>query len=267
MHLNQSISNNNFAFMIYNDLTDIHSVDYDISSSSLKLSRAVKNDRSFKSSTFAGFRVYGSCNGIFLISIAHQFIRIGLWNPSTGEYKDLPESFPKYPKCPPPIFNVVFWLGYDISRDDYKVIRYPYYQSSNLSGIMSDVCVYSLRTNSCKMIQDVPYRIFGSVYPKNFCDDGIFLNGAIHWLGKHVSDVASRLSLRIVSFDLANDEFKMFQLPDVILDTNSKRLGAFEDCLCIYHVNKDNYIDLFTMKEYGVKESWTKMFSIIDQPI
>ncbi|KAF5191850.1 F-box protein cpr1 [Thalictrum thalictroides] len=236
-----------------------------LSSSSLTLSRAVKIDHPFKS---AGIHVYGSCNGIFLIRFFHQFHRIGLWNPSTREYKDLPQNFPKYPKHPPPFFEVVFWLGYDASRDDYKVIRYPYYHKYSISwAIMSDVYVYSLRTNSCKKIQDVPYYIFGSVYPNLSCDDGIMLNSALHWLGRHFLDSESGFSLIIVSFDLASDEFKNLQVPDVVLDTKLKRLGVFEECLSIYHVNKDNCIDVFMMKEYGMKESWTKKFSITDQPI
>ncbi|KAF5180594.1 hypothetical protein FRX31_029818 [Thalictrum thalictroides] len=80
----------------------------------------------------------------------------------------------------------------------------------------------------------------------------------MHWLGN---------LLQIVSFDLANDEFKGLLLPDVLRHDKSKRLGIFEECLCIYQVNMDSYIDVFIMKEYGVKESWTKIFSINDLQI
>ncbi|PIA45898.1 hypothetical protein AQUCO_01600268v1 [Aquilegia coerulea] len=249
MHLNQSISNNNFAFMVYYYYfnTHIYSIDCDISSSSFKLNRAVKINTPFKTP----FRIYCSCNGIFLVCVSYKLRRICMWNPSTGEHKDLSDELPKISKLPSPWYS----LGYDLSRDDYKVIIKYYNKDTR-----SDAYVYSMRTNSCKRLQDVPYIIYGVVYPPCISfDSGIFLNGAIHWLGNHIYEFL----LRIVSFDLANDEFKDLQLPDVLFDNESKRLGVFEECLCIYHFNEDiRYIDMFMMKEYGVKESWTKLFSI-----
>ncbi|PIA30402.1 hypothetical protein AQUCO_05600087v1 [Aquilegia coerulea] len=257
LHLNQSISNKNFAFMVHNSSTDIYSVGCDISSSLFKLNKAVKINNPFRA-----FHIYGSCNGIFLmVRNLSNVYRVCLWNPSTGEYKEISNQLPKMPANP--FLRMEYWLGYDLSRDDYKVIRMGTYHR----GTITDVYVYSMRTNSCKRIHDVPYFVLGLVaYPHLSSGGGILLNDAIHWLGNPVSN-ANGFLLTIVSFDLANDEFKGLQLPDVLLDTESKRLGVFEDCLCIYHVNKDSYIDVFMMKEYGVKESWTKMFSINDQPI
>ncbi|KAF5180595.1 F-box protein cpr1 [Thalictrum thalictroides] len=255
LHLNQSISNYNFAFMVCSNFKVVFSVDFDISSSSFKLKKPVKIDCPFEA-----FQIYGSCNGIFLVCIFLRSYKICLWNPTTGEYKDLSDTLPKNPKHTQPFLHVVYWLGYDLSRDDYKVIRMSYYHK----GTITDIHVYSLRTNSCKKFHNVPYFILGLVYPKYSNSGGIHLNGAIHWLGKHVSDTNDFL-LRIVSFDLANDEFKdLLLLPNVLLNDKSKRLGIFEECLCIYQVNKDSYIDVFIMKEYGVKESWMKILSIND---
>ncbi|PIA45861.1 hypothetical protein AQUCO_01600243v1 [Aquilegia coerulea] len=223
-------------------------------SSPFKLNSAVKIICPFRIHS-----IYDSCNGIFLVRVSCKFNRLCLWNPSTGEHKDLSDELPKVPKR----LNILYCLGYDLSRDDYKVIM-----AYNHEGTIRDVYVYSMRTNSYKRFQNVAYVIFGVVEYQNISSGGgggILLNGAIHWLGNHVSN-KNRFFLRIVSFDLSNDEFKDLQLPDITLHTKWKRLGEFEECLCIYHVNKDSYIDVFITKEYGVKESWTKIFSINDLP-
>ncbi|KAF9615930.1 hypothetical protein IFM89_027176 [Coptis chinensis] len=43
-----------------------------------------------------------------------------LWNPSTKEYRELPEAFSKYQSK---YFNVVYGFGYESTHDEYKVIR------------------------------------------------------------------------------------------------------------------------------------------------
>ncbi|PIA45896.1 hypothetical protein AQUCO_01600266v1 [Aquilegia coerulea] len=239
--------------------------DISSSSSSVKFNKAVVIERPFISSKPV-FSIHGSCNGIFLITTFHRFERICLWNPSTREYKDIAEQFsntPKYPRELYPFICIGYWLGYDLSMDDYKVIRIAYHHNIDT---VSDAYVYSMRTNSCKRIQDIPYRIYGVVSGVNFSHDGILLHRAIHWLGNR-GLMTDRFPLRIVTFDFTNETFNDLQLPDDVLYSRSIRLGVLEDCLWIYSLNKDNHIDMFVMKEYGVKESWTKMFSITDQSI
>ncbi|PIA50248.1 hypothetical protein AQUCO_01300767v1 [Aquilegia coerulea] len=270
LHLHQHIRNNN-SFLIYNCTGKIYSVDYDILSLSFNLNRAVMVNCPIQLKPKSeDFTIYGSCNGILLIGVLNRFTdeykRICLWNPSTRECKNL---------CPPlarehnDYSSLVYCLGYDISTDDYKVIRYRYDESHCK---ISDVCVYSMRSNSWKRIQDVPYNIYNAdgVIDGSFNGRyGMLLNGVIHWLGMYAS--VTSYSQRIVSFDLAKDEFSDLQLRGIVRETGSriwKQLGVFEECLCIYLVNKkNNKIDLFMMKEYGVEESWTKMFTISDQLI
>ncbi|KAF9623839.1 hypothetical protein IFM89_005424 [Coptis chinensis] len=48
------------------------------------------------------------------------FMAFYLWNPSTKEYRELPEAFSKYQSK---YFNVVYGFGYESTHDEYKVIR------------------------------------------------------------------------------------------------------------------------------------------------
>ncbi|KAF9611552.1 hypothetical protein IFM89_032952 [Coptis chinensis] len=72
------------------------------------------------------------------------FMAFYLWNPSTKAYRELPEAFSKYQSK---YFNVVYGFGYESAHDEYKVIRIR----------------------------------FSNGRPHEY--GGIFLNGAIHWLG------------------------------------------------------------------------------------
>ncbi|KAF5199866.1 hypothetical protein FRX31_010547, partial [Thalictrum thalictroides] len=202
--------------------------------------------------------IHGSCNGIFLITAFYQYERICLWNPSTREYKDISEQFSKTPKYPSELYEyewIGYWLGYDLSTDDYKVIRIAYHYNYNAACIC-DVHVYSMRTDSCNRIQQyIAYTIYGVVPFDSACTPGgILLNGAIHWLGKHASTC-----WKIVTFDLANEDFKDFQLPGDVVSSKSIRLGMFEDCLCAYNVNKDNYYMVkFKLKETSISPSFVE---------
>jgi F-box interacting protein len=63
----------------------------------------------------------------------------------------------------------------------------------------------------------------------------------------------------IVSFDLGNECFQEVLLPDNFgeADKTTFYLSDFRDCLCI--ISGD---DVWVMKEYGNKNSWTKLFNI-----
>jgi hypothetical protein len=39
-------------------------------------------------------------------------------------------------------------------------------------------------------------------------------------------------------------------------------LGMLRDCLCIFHSSNGWFFDVWIMKEYGNKESWTKLYRL-----
>ncbi|PIA45862.1 hypothetical protein AQUCO_01600244v1 [Aquilegia coerulea] len=225
--------------------------------------------------------ILGSCNAIFLVGVyvrgvgpwypcslertSAVFEVLGLWNPSTREFKELPDFLWKFIKHRPLCGNIAYGLGYDSLMDDYKVIRILYYYDSKVYE--SDVHVYSVRTNSYKRIRDVPYFI-----PRRHNHpaivSGMFLNGAIHWLGISLART-SNLSLRIVFFNVENEEFGEIQLHDQFnsyMITQALELGVFEGCLCIYRFDNCIYrfdsADGYIMKQFGADDSWTNMLSL-----
>lgn len=80
------------------------------------------------------------------------------------------------------------------------------------------------------------------------------LNGALHW-ATHTHG-GERV---IAAFDLLEESFKHVPLPAGL--SLSIYIGVLGDCLCLLelHAFSDNR-EFWVMKEYGVKESLTRVF-------
>ncbi|XP_059630872.1 F-box protein CPR1-like [Cornus florida] len=87
-----------------------------------------------------------------------------------------------------------------------------------------------------------------------------FLNGALHWL------VKPRV---IACFDLSKEVFSEMSLDGIRggneIDLSFRKLGVLEECL--YAVSLSNgvngrLVEVWLMKEYGVKASWSKFITI-----
>ncbi|KAF9622034.1 hypothetical protein IFM89_029318 [Coptis chinensis] len=84
----------------------------------------------------------------------------------------------------------------------------------------------------------------------------VFVNGALHWEGnRHESKI-------IVSFDIVDEVFKEVPLLDYKEDEFHIIVGVLGGCLCVVCGFSSLRVDVWLMKVYGVKDSWTKMFSI-----
>ncbi|CAI8596281.1 unnamed protein product [Vicia faba] len=85
---------------------------------------------------------------------------------------------------------------------------------------------------------------------------GKHVSGTINWLAflrGHHSD-----PLFIVSFDLDKESYQKVFLPGEINVFNlTLTLSVLRDCLCIIYDH-----DVWVMKEYGIKESWSKLFNL-----
>ena len=103
-----------------------------------------------------------------------------------------------------------------------------------------------------KKLQDQEYP-FGVVYTNQ---DGKFVSGAINWLTS--IDPHRQSAGFIVSFDLEKESCQKVLPPDDEgVDTSNLILGVLRDFLCIISGN-----DVWVMKEYGIQESWTKLFTL-----
>ncbi|KAL6218618.1 hypothetical protein ACLB2K_011828 [Fragaria x ananassa] len=142
----------------------------------------------------------GACNGLVCVKYPcndGDSKAIMLWNPCTRDYKVLPK--------PPLVIhstfsNYVYGFGYDPANDDYKVIWGLTCDSNDAKEIM--IHIFSLKTGSWRTIKDTDYvRVITC--------EGLFLNGALHWLYCPPNGGSG-----ILSFDLGVEKFqKTIPLP------------------------------------------------------
>ncbi|XP_055809425.1 F-box/kelch-repeat protein At3g23880-like [Solanum dulcamara] len=192
-------------------------------------------------------RFIGSCDGLICLSVENSLI---LWNPSTRKWKKLP----KEPVFMNQDYCCTYGFGYDEFNDDYKLVLVYSSKIKNIGN--NEFKVYSLKTNSWKRIKAF---VNGYVYSNS----GVLLNGIIHWDSRPHCDFNVDNS-KIVYFDLVNEKQGKLDLPSydeneyVHWDLMSSKESLFGFC----HCECQGAVDIWIMKEYGVKESWNKFASV-----
>lgn len=183
----------------------------------------------------------GSCNGLVCVVLeTGDFI---LWNPATRDAKGLPKPIDVDIDVDRAVFN--YGMGYVSTIDDYKLVRL----ASSFSENKTQIQIFSRNINSWRKIQDIKPRLVLE-------GTGVFSDGALHWvLKKEIGQYS------IVSFDLVTENFlqELVPLPD--LDSRARSMHNFNvlgGCLSILYGDADN-LELWAMKEFGVKDSWTKL--------
>lgn len=193
-------------------------------------------------------RVLGSCNGLLCISNAADDVVV--WNPATRKHKFLPYSAVEVRRSS--VFSVcVYGFGYDERRDDYVLLRLVQLVTE---PIESEVSIYSLKDNAWRRLKDMPYSL---VYPRKM---GVFVCGHLHWIMTRelVSDSANLL----VAFDFRIEDFKVVDQPEGIDNKLDMDLSVLGGCLCLSINGNHMGVHVWIMKEYGLRDSWTKLFSI-----
>ncbi|XP_026380887.1 F-box protein CPR1-like [Papaver somniferum] len=76
-------------------------------------------------------------------------------------------------------------------------------------------------------------------------------------------------SWSIISMEINNEKFKELQQPKDPSETNCVDLGVLEGCLCLCVLVNDvqDYVQVWVMQEYGVRESWTQCYVITHEKI
>ncbi|XP_061345428.1 F-box/kelch-repeat protein At3g06240-like [Gastrolobium bilobum] len=192
-------------------------------------------------------RIMGSCRG-FLLLDCNTYLNI--WNPSTGVKKRI--SLP--PLISTTNYVCSYGFGYDPSTDDYLVVVVVLVPFDVRINVATSLELFSLRADTWTKIEGtrLPYmypRIGRPVYK------GLLLNGAIHWLCVH----RRTTMLVIFAFDLMERSVYEIPLPDdfvgSFLSCDLRVLGGF---LSLSVVVRNSKANIWVMKEYKVKSSWTK---------
>ncbi|GAU24914.1 hypothetical protein TSUD_116400 [Trifolium subterraneum] len=192
----------------------------------------------------------GSCNGILcLADIYNELFR--LWNPSIRKFKELP----RLKKQQYSDKMMMYGFGHDPIIDNYKVVAVLHASDGRGNLIAKTyVKVYTSGTNIWTNIEEFP---FGCVSVQQ--RSGKFVSGTINWLVSRM--YPTKRQHFIASFDLRSESYQEVLLPDCgAVDVYNLRLGALgvlRGCLCMVFRH-----DVWVMKEYGSKESWTKLFAI-----
>ncbi|KAK6914167.1 F-box domain [Dillenia turbinata] len=196
------------------------------------------------------YRIVGSCDGLLLIAVDSGYTF--LLNPSTREYKELPQ--PAY--FPSNYELVTYGFGYDSSSDDYKVVRVC--NTGTSATIAIGIEVYELKSNMWRNLQDCPR---GSYFI--YDEPGIFVSGAIHWiLCRKNPEVEQCGDRTILCLDLKEEKFCELPAPDFgNIQAFIQNIGVSRGFLSIV-VTFHEILEVQVMIQHGVKASWTKVISI-----
>ncbi|XP_026450705.1 F-box protein CPR1-like [Papaver somniferum] len=154
-----------------------------------------------------------------------------------------------------------YGFGFDSKTKDYKLVRLVGFNFEH----GCEVKVYTSGTNTWKSLNYIPYRLSYGRTP------AVLVNGALHWITMLIvpedksvsgSDEDPRL---ILSFDISNESFQEVPKPDMLNDKFRNNVDVLDGYLCLLSNNYKVHVDMWVMKDYGVRESWTKLFTISRQ--
>ncbi|KAA8516857.1 hypothetical protein F0562_017325 [Nyssa sinensis] len=246
-HLKRSIETKNNMSLILDDEDQLYSIDFE------SFDKAVKLDHPLKNEIFQT-EVLGSCNGLLCLSNTEE--DIVLWNPSIRKHRKLPFTPIEFRSgfyCQ----FIVYGFGHDVVNDDYKLVRMVQFYVEDNDSFCSEVTVYNLISNSWRRIPDFPY------YLRYKQVNGVLASGALHWVVTREPE--SDTAALIAAFDIGTEDYRLVPQPeysDTNFHMNVRVIGDDLSIFCNYYFAHSARIDIWVMKEYGVKESWTKLFSV-----
>ncbi|KAJ0034272.1 hypothetical protein Pint_25492 [Pistacia integerrima] len=147
----------------------LQSIDYEAFGDGV--SRNLSRQFAYPTRSIYDAEILGSCNG--LVCLEFDYDNLFLLNPTTRDSRELP----KPDSTSTDEDSVFYGLGYNVSVDDYKVVKGVISAASNGPNSRdAKVEVLKLKTNTWGRIQ----------YPHssiNIDGPGILLNDTVHWLG------------------------------------------------------------------------------------
>ncbi|XP_021845313.2 putative F-box protein At3g16210 [Spinacia oleracea] len=262
---NSLITSSNFITkqMNYNDANNCHTLVWCYYLESRKDTYALHSDNenldkmmdlSFcPSAVNEFFYIIGYAKGIVCLTDKYQRSdTVLLWNPSIRKYFTLSNPLYRPQMYELFMFNAVVGFGFDPLSNDYKFVRV--YNVEGMwkmhifvlgTGCWTDAEI----TSSFAAIRDTPATYF---------------NGVLHWLSN---------DYLIMRFDLGTEKFTEMMLFSreslpVLSEINNVSISVWRGSLIVLsdrYGNTENWgttCSLLVMKEYGDKESWTKLFEI-----
>ncbi|EOY28895.1 hypothetical protein QUC31_013296 [Theobroma cacao] len=259
-HLNRSNRTRSNLNIILRGL-HLYSVEFDALDTAIPLEYPLSNG--------AGTEAFGSCNGLLALRMTEK--SLALYNPSTREFRRLPVSQIDPPPGESCKSGYVFYgFGQDVKTDDYKVVRMAQFNKDDEEddeGYFFDyeVKVYSLKNDSWRKITELPHYLrfmfqffYHLLHRRGY---GVLAGGVLHWVMPPRIELGMRTS-RIVGFDLTTEKFVKVPQPECADRNYLLDVAALDGCLCAVCNYNQEFVDVWVMKEYGMKESWTRLLSV-----
>ncbi|XP_057497881.1 F-box protein CPR1-like [Actinidia eriantha] len=213
-------------------------------------------------SLYGYVRIVGSSNGLVCLFDTNFFSYIGtliLWNVIVGKFIVLPDSHATH-RFSDTFSHMVVGFGFVLGKNDFKVVQILY---DCYSDDIPEVLVYSMEADLWRKVDAVVPGFMPNRWSSN-----VFVKGSVHWLAFKRPRI-SYLCNSIMSFDMSDEVFSEIALPrdqNLSYDKVHLSVSASGDSLSLFfHIN-DRW-EAWSMKEYGVAESWMKEFTISETQI
>lgn len=232
-------------------------------------------DCPFKSTYGYLLDVIGSCNGLVCLTDRNVPMYRGwyatespiptpkpifLWNPSLGISMNLPLIGDAFNR-------VVLGLGFDSINFDYKVVRIEF-----CYGAVCEIDIFRLSEDSWRRFGGKRKVGFPSYYDMR--SPQAFVNGNINWIGCYIEEDEEEITCKtliVATFDVGKEVFGDLEVPEELENGGD---DEFQLSLVVLHKSLSliryedgeypcfNRCCIWMMHEYGVAESWTKMYTI-----
>ncbi|KAL0008027.1 hypothetical protein SO802_009529 [Lithocarpus litseifolius] len=129
----------------------------------------------------------------------------------------------------------------------------------------SEIEVYTLSSDSWRRV-GIDFTTNGVFFNNNNLLTTPLVSGALHWMAVKSEEEEIRNCEMIVSFDVNSEEFRKLAQPHGSIDDNTicRCLASFKGKLAFITYGHSEQLGLqhsiWVMREYGVVESWNKLF-------
>ncbi|CAJ2646567.1 unnamed protein product [Trifolium pratense] len=220
---------------------------------------------------YDSFGIVNSCNGLFCLCCPFEGSPLVICNPVTGEFMRLPKA--TYTPSVPQIGQFVtsnrlsnlepvgFGFGFQPKTNEYKVIQIWKKFVRNDNHRVFERMIFEINTLGMPSWRNVEVdpQVSNSRLEYPTC-----LNGVIHWI-RFEGQTQNR---SILCFCLESESLQSFPSPphvfnnhNIISPDECIRMGESRGLLYICDASFD-YVTMWVMNEYGIGESWTKVYNI-----
>ncbi|KAG5240920.1 F-box protein [Salix suchowensis] len=180
------------------------------------------------------------CNDFLL-----NTLDIYVCNPILGEYISIPLAAGQETR-----HQSNFALGYSAITREYKVLHT--FCSKTGSDFQPEAQIYTIATGKWRSIHKALRNLDIFMFDS-------FVGGSIHWELRDEGNCVNSIG----SFNFENEQFSQFSLPPRY-NEELVTLTVFEGCLGVsfFSTCLQPQYEIWVMKEYGKKESWTKLITV-----